>query len=571
MSLSYRPSRLSLVVLIASFIGFYATVELLLIANRGIFGPDELVNTLELFLISFLNLTPAGIFAFAVVSILPKEITSKLSDEALMKEPIFRVDKEEQKVAALYATYNDFMRDYAVYNLGEARRGGRDFFILDDSTDERVKKEIDDFAHENKCQVVRRNSRQGYKAGAINYWLTRYSSNYDYIFVLDSDSQASRSAIDYCAELAKRSPRLAVIQTKTLTMTSTPNRFTLSGITIQHAYMAIVQAAMKNLGTTPFYGHNALLSIEALKSVGGLVEESNEDYKTLARLHNKGFLSIYASNAITYEEIPPDYFSSRKRALRWARDAVGQLGLLRYKLPGPMIFYLIYGWATYMANLALLFFLLLLAYVGFLPLSGGSEYFAEIAGVVTMSTVTLWPLLSMKTHDEELTLKKILTAAAWSSLFNVPLMGPTSAQIVRTSIAQIFTRARAFLGKTNSKLVEEFIVTPKMKIKAQKFGSVLSALKTEFIIGSLPYVVAVLTGAVWYLLFSSIQLIILFSLPFAIFSDASGFPKAKSLRKPVVLSKTSQGPYFHPSPFPENVPPSVEAEPFLQVVKVRVH
>jgi hypothetical protein len=312
MTLDNRPSRLSLAILIVSFLAFYGTVEILLIANRGIFGPEGLTNTFELILISFLNLTPAGIFAFAVVSILPKRFVSKFTDEALMQEA--SITTREPRIAALYTTFNDFMIDYALYNLGEARRRGRGFFILDDSTDERVRQEIDSFARDYNCPVIRRSSRQGYKAGAINSWLKKYSPAFDYIFVLDSDSQAGHSAVDYCVNLARRDPRLAVIQTKTMTMTSTPNRFTKSGVTIQHAYMAVVQAAIKNLGTTPFYGHNALIRVEALNSIGGLVEESNEDYKTLARLHDRGYLSIYASNAVTYEEIPGLFQLQKKSA-----------------------------------------------------------------------------------------------------------------------------------------------------------------------------------------------------------------------------------------------------------------
>jgi hypothetical protein len=567
--LHYQPSRLSLLILTVSFIAFYSTVELLLIANRGIFGREILTNTLELALISFLNLTPAGIFAFAVVSVLPKKVVSRLTDENVMSQCVH--SNVEPRVAALYATFNDFMHDYAVYNLSEARRTGRGFFVLDDSTDLRARVEIDSFARDYECEVVRRNSRHGYKAGAINSWLKQYSSEFDYIFVLDSDSQASHSAIDYCVNLARRDSRFAVIQTKTMTMTSTPNRFTKSGVTIQHAYMAVVQAAMKNLGTSPFYGHNALLKVEALESVGGLVEESNEDYKTLARLHDKEYMSIYASNAVTYEEFPPDYFSSRKRALRWARDAVGQLGLLRYRLPGAMIFYLIYGWATYMANIVLLSVFLLLAYGGFLPMSGGSPYFAEIAGVITMSVVILWPLLSLKTHDPELTPRKILTSVAWGSLFNAPMMGPTSAQIAKTTFAQIFARAKVFLGFGNSKLVEEFVVTPKVRVKNQKFRSILSALKAEFAIGSLPFIVAIATGAVWYLLFSSVQLFMLCSLPVVIFVESTGFAKFNRPSKQVILPRQVRGPYFQISPLAGNISPSIEADPFLQVVRVQVH
>lgn len=513
-------SRLPLLLLISSFSAFYITVELLLILNRDIFGTQGILNTIELVLLSFLNLVPSGIFAFAIVSALPRVMVSTLNDETLIASQHLIVGK--LKVASLYTTYNDFIPNYALYNLTEARRRGRGFFILDDSNDPRKRAEVDMFVQEYNCDLVRRDNRKGYKAGAINCWLRKYSGCYDYVFILDSDSQASAASIDYCVELARRDPKLAVIQSKTLTITSVPNKLTLSAVTIQHAYMAVVQAAMKNLGTSPFYGHNALLKVEALKALGGLVEESNEDYKTLARLQNIGFNSIYASNAITYEEIPPDYFSSRKRALRWARDAVGQLGLLRYKAPGAMKFYLVYGWATYMANIVLLSFLVLLAYNGFLPLqSGGSAYFAEMAGVMTMAILILWPLLSLRVKDSELTIRKILTSIAWSSLFNAPMMGPVSVQIVKTSATQIFVRARRAISGIDSKLVEEFVVTPKVSTKSQTFSSILASLKAEFIIGSLPLTVGIISGAMYFLLFSSPQLFMLIALPIVIFHQGA--------------------------------------------------
>jgi hypothetical protein len=537
-------SRLPLLILLLSFTAFYVGVELLLIANRQILGPEGFANTFELLLISFLNLGPAGISAFAIVSILPKSFVSRHNEDALISSYSANTIISKPRVASLYTTYNDFMVNYALYNLTEARRRGRKFFILDDSTDMAKRSQIDEFAREYSCEVVRRENRKGYKAGAINAWIKNYGSAYDYIFVLDADSQASASAIDYCVKLAQKDPNLALIQSKTMTMTSTPNRLTKSGVTIQHAYMAIVQAAMKNLGTTPFYGHNALLKLEALRSVGGLIEESNEDYKTLARLQNKGYDSIYASNSVTYEEIPPDYFSNRKRSLRWARDAVGQLGLLRYKLPGAMVFYLIYGWATYMANLALLGFFLLLAYNGFLPLQpGGDSHFAEMAGALTMTVIILWPLLSLRVKDPELTVKKILTSVVWGSVFNMPMMGAISVQIVKTAFVQIYVRAHALVSGARSKLIEEFVVTPKVATKNQKFSSVVSSLRTELIVGCSPFAVAIAVGSIYFLLFSSIQLAMLVTLPIVIFLD--GIRVAGNGRQRIIHSRfSSQAEYF---------------------------
>ena len=346
----WRDNLASKSTLVTSFAVFYAAVEFLFwrdfsLSNSGILGLFVLV------LISFLNLVPAGVFAFGVVSLLPEKYSSKYNEKGLLESS---PSHSNARLALLLTTYNDFVFEPAEYGLNEARRGGIAFFVLDDSNDASKRNEVDAFCEQFHCQLVRRNNRKGYKAGAVNEWANRYGEEFDYIFILDSDSRASKESIFHCLELAKRDPTLAVVQSKTLTMTSYPTRFTQSTVTIQHAYMEIVQKAMQKLGTSPYYGHNALIKLEALKAVGGFVEESNEDYKTLALMHKQGFRSIYAENAVTWEEVPPDYFGARKRALRWSRDAVTQPRLMKHDSPLAIRFYLLYGWVTHMSNVFLL-------------------------------------------------------------------------------------------------------------------------------------------------------------------------------------------------------------------------
>ena len=506
----------------ASFALFYLTIELLLFANREVFGPNVIGNDIIFALISFLNIVPSGIFAFAVVSALHEDETSELSETRLLaKRPVFK----SPRVAVLYTTYNDFILDDADYDCAEARERGYPFFILDDSNRAKKKEEIDSFAAERDgCYVVRRDSRKGFKAGAMNNWAKIFGKNYDYAFILDSDSRASADAIEYCVDLARRDARIALVQTRTMTTSPNPTAFTMSGVTIQHAYMAVVQNSMKNLGSSPYYGHNALLKIEALNSVGGLVEESNEDYKTLARLHHKGYKSVYASRATTWEEIPPDYYSARKRSLRWARDAVGQLGLLKFRVPLPMAIYLFYGWVTYMTNIALLSLFLMLSF-GSLSLQVSSMgLFGTIAGVMTMSVIILWPLLALRVKDPELTPKSLLSAVAFGYPFNAPMMAPVSAQIAKTTVEKLWQACKRISGVGSKGAIEEFIVTPKVRVRTFRLSSVVASLKLEIAIGLIPLTIAVATSARYFLLFSIPQIGALVLLPLFISAESRGRP-----------------------------------------------
>lgn len=506
-------SFLPQLVQIVCFLSFYATVEYLF--WRPVFvsvlSPLEI---LVLVLISFLNLIPAGIFSFLVSSLLPERISSSYNETNLATLPVKRFS---QKVAVLYTTYNDFMQDHAEYDLQEARKGNLSFFILDDSTDPLKKMEVDTFSSEFQCPVIRRNNRKGYKAGAVNNWVNQMGKEYDYFFILDSDSRASIKAINYCNELAKRDRSLAIIQTKTLTMTSTPTRMTTSSVTVQHAYMEIVQKAMKNLGTSPYYGHNALIKIEALRSVGGFVEESNEDYKTLARLYQKGYRSLYAEKAITWEEVPPDYLSSRSRALRWSRDAVTQMSLLKYGGPEAVGFFLFYGWVTHMSNIALIGLLPLLTAATFPHLFNNDMIL--VASAATMSVIILWPLLALRINDPELTLKKMGKSLFWGSVYNIPMMAPVSVQIVKTSLTRVYLLCKRAVGLPG-KPVEVFVVTPKKKELERTLGTVLSKMRAELGLGLGIILVALVSQHVWSILFAAPQILSAVALPLLVFYES---------------------------------------------------
>jgi len=506
---------------LGSFFGFYLTVEAIFWTRM----PIAEITSVELFvllLISFLNLIPAGIFSFMITSLLPRQLASRYNEENLLAMP---VQRKSRRVALLYTTYNDFMVDHAEYDLNEARRGNFSFYVLDDSTNPSISHEVDHFARANGCFVSRRPTRQGYKAGAINSWMKTHGRDYDYFFILDSDSRASAESIEYCIDLAVRDRDIAVVQTKTMTMTAVPTRLTKSSVTVQHAYMEIVQKAMKNLGTSPYYGHNALIKISALHSVGGFVEESNEDYKTLARLHQKGYRSIYSENAITWEEVPPDYISSRKRSLRWSRDAVSQLSLLKYGGPEAVGFFLFYGWTTHMSNLALMLLLPIMTFAS-LPHLFNNGMIA-IAGAMTISVIVLWPMLAVRIEDPELTVRKMGSSLFWGSAYNIPMMAPVTLQIVKTTLSRIGAHLGRLIGKTRS-LREEFVVTPKTVKVEKSLWDVASKLKAELAVGAGIIVVAAVSEHPVSLLFAAPQVLSAISLPILVYLESKRSSKIKT-------------------------------------------
>ncbi len=521
-------SRTPQILLILLFVGYYGVVEYLLISKISLTALVQ-GDYLVIAIVSFLNLIPAGIFSFSLISLLPHRYSSAVNEDSILAQP---ANRSRPRVAILYATYNDFMLDHAQYDLNAARAGGFPFFILDDSTDSIKKAEVERFSVESGCQMLRRRNRKGYKAGAMNGWIEQFGKSFDYFFILDSDSQASLEAIQHCIELARRGPQIAVVQTKTLTMTSNPTRLTRSSVCVQHAYIEIVQKAMRNLGTSPYYGHNALINIEAVRSVGGFVQESNEDYKTLALLHGKGYQSVYAESATTWEEVPPDYLSARKRSLRWSRDAVTQLGLMRYGSPLAIMFFLFYGWVTHISNLALLLLLPILTAVTFPHLF--SNISTEIAGFVALSVIFLWPLLALRINDSELSTRKLLSSLLWGSVFNIPMMAPLGLQIVKTSLTKLWIKSSALIG-IHHEIAQEFVVTPKTRNLDRKPSLIIRHLKAEISLAIVLLVLALITNHGWALLFAAPQIASSITVPILVYTESgSGISRKRLIERPPV-------------------------------------
>jgi len=108
------------------------------------------------------------------------------------------VPTKKYKVAAVIPTYNEdpetvidtaLSVELAVKNYG-------DVYILDDSTNEEIKRKLDEYCKTLGIRIFRRGNRRGYKAGAINDFLKSQGYKYDLIAVFDADQRPLSSFFD---------------------------------------------------------------------------------------------------------------------------------------------------------------------------------------------------------------------------------------------------------------------------------------------------------------------------------------------------------------------------------------
>ena len=169
-------------------------------------------------------------------------------------------------VAILYVTYNDAVPK-ALIQLKNQRYKNYQIFVLDDSNEKKYKKMIDYYGY----RTIRRKNRSGFKAGAINNWLSIYGKKFDYFIVLDSDSIIDENFIENMVKYGEHpeNKNIAIFQSK-LRIWNTANRFPrIIGYMMPVWQYPIEKLA--NLIDSPFLvGHNILCRTRLIQKINVL-------------------------------------------------------------------------------------------------------------------------------------------------------------------------------------------------------------------------------------------------------------------------------------------------------------
>lgn len=195
-------------------------------------------------------------------------------------------------------------------------------YVVDDSTDERLRAGIHDLALRYECAYVRRDNRRGYKAGAINDLLKTLGEKY--IAVFDADQKPVPDFLSRVVPFLEEDPKLAFVQTPQF-YENTGESPVAFGAAHQQAVFYEYICEGKSVSNAQFScGTNVVYRADALRDVGGLDETSvTEDFATSFTLHLKGWKSLYYNFVYVYglgPESLPGYFTQQ---LRWALGTLG--------------------------------------------------------------------------------------------------------------------------------------------------------------------------------------------------------------------------------------------------------
>ncbi|MGM0239385.1 glycosyltransferase [Enterococcus sp. AZ103] len=221
---------------------------------------------------------------------------------------------KDARVLLLYCTCNDFIEDSLTTSMNQQYSNYKTV-ILDDSSEDQYKERIDTFAQLHSIEVVRREDREGYKAGNLNNYLVD-RDDYDFFVILDSDEIIPEDFITKSLHYFSYYPEIGLLQANhisTRNKTKFMERFSV-GV---DAHWPTYQSMKERYGFMSFLGHGAMISRECFKAVGQFPHLVAEDLCFSIEAKIKGYFTAFSTYIVCEEEYPVDYFAFKKRHLKW--------------------------------------------------------------------------------------------------------------------------------------------------------------------------------------------------------------------------------------------------------------
>jgi len=288
------------------------------------------MNALEALLVALYFVVLAGLFTLgahrAVMVFLASRHASKVAAAAL---PARRFAKDELPVVTIQLPiYNEATVTERLLEAAsriEYPRDRLEIQVLDDSTDETRQiaeaKVAELAAHGLDIQYIRRPSRHGYKAGALDYGLKLARGELIAMFDADFVPTATflEDIVDHFTD-----PGVGMVQTRWAHMNRNVNLMTEVQALMLDGHHLIEDCARFGSGCFfNFAGTGGIWRREAIERAGGWQHDTiTEDLDLSYRAQMEGYRFIYRPDVLTPAELPEDMSALRQQQHRWAKGTV---------------------------------------------------------------------------------------------------------------------------------------------------------------------------------------------------------------------------------------------------------
>ena len=226
----------------------------------------------------------------------------------------------KDKILMAYCTCNDF-DGKSLYTSMQQNYPYFDVVILDDSTEQSYIESVNEFALKHGIKVVRREGREGFKAGNINHYLQSAeckAKGYGYYVILDSDEILPK---DYLYESLKYFycyDNVGIVQANHVSDRNRNFFMKLFHVGV-NSHWPTYQTMKHFYGFSTMLGHGAMIKRDCYEKTSGFPPLVAEDLCLSIEARKSGYYVAFAPNIVCREEYPIDYVAFKKRHSKWTQ------------------------------------------------------------------------------------------------------------------------------------------------------------------------------------------------------------------------------------------------------------
>lgn len=189
-------------------------------------------------------------------------------------------------------------------------------YVLDDAVRDEVRRLAEDLG----ADYISRSSAAGAKAGNLNNALERTDG--DLIVVFDADHVARRDFLTHLLGYFE-DETVGIVQSPQFYGNAVTNPVARGAWFQQTPFYGPILRGKADLGAAFMCGTNAVIRREALREVGGFVEDSVvEDFVTTLGMHRRGWDVVYFPYVLSEGEGPPTQRAYFDQQFRWASGSL---------------------------------------------------------------------------------------------------------------------------------------------------------------------------------------------------------------------------------------------------------
>jgi cellulose synthase/poly-beta-1,6-N-acetylglucosamine synthase-like glycosyltransferase len=221
-----------------------------------------------------------------------------------------------------------------------AEHYGRDLVricVIDDSDDEtsvEVDKAVDSYRRQGyRVEALRRGTREGFKAGALQAALEQTTE--PYVAIFDADFVPPADFLDRTAPFLESNEHVGFVQARWVHLDRGYNTITESLAIGVDTHFLLEQAGRWSSGyLMNFNGSAGLIRRQAIIKAGGWSKETlAEDLDLSYRMQLAGYRAVYLEDVEVPAELPPTITGFKRQQGRWAR---GSLQTAKGVIPGVL-------------------------------------------------------------------------------------------------------------------------------------------------------------------------------------------------------------------------------------------